>query len=69
MDGGAWWATVHGVVKSQTQLIDFTSSSSSKSHLGHFGLFTASLHFTYLRKQDRTFFFLPPSYSHSTKHH
>ena len=20
MDGGAWWATVHGVVKSQTQL-------------------------------------------------
>ena len=24
MDGGAWWATVHGVAKSQTQLIDFT---------------------------------------------
>ena len=25
MDGGAWWATVHGVAKSQTQLSDFTS--------------------------------------------
>ena len=24
MDGGAWWATVHGVVKSRTQLSDFT---------------------------------------------
>ena len=23
-DGGAWWATVHGVAKSQTQLSDFT---------------------------------------------
>ena len=25
MDGGAWWATVHGVAKSRTQLSDFTS--------------------------------------------
>ena len=25
MDRGAWWATVHGVAKSQTQLNDFTS--------------------------------------------
>ena len=25
MDGGAWWATVHGVAKSQRQLSDFTS--------------------------------------------
>ena len=24
MDGGAWWATVHGVSKSQTRLSDFT---------------------------------------------
>ena len=24
MDGGAWWAAVHGVVKSQTCLSDFT---------------------------------------------
>ena len=23
-DGGAWWAAVHGVAKSQTQLRDFT---------------------------------------------
>ena len=25
MDGGAWWATVHGVTKSQTRLSNFTS--------------------------------------------
>ena len=24
MDGGAWWATVHGVTKGQTRLSDFT---------------------------------------------
>ena len=24
MDGGAWWAAVHGVVRSRTQLSDFT---------------------------------------------
>ena len=24
-DGGAWWATVHGVAKSQTRLSDLTS--------------------------------------------
>ena len=24
MDGGAWWATVHGVAKSQTRLSDLT---------------------------------------------
>ena len=24
MDGGAWWAAVHGVAKSQTRLCDFT---------------------------------------------
>ena len=28
MDGGAWWATVHGVAKSQTRLSDFTFSFS-----------------------------------------
>ena len=25
IDGGAWWATVHGVIKSQTRLSNFTS--------------------------------------------
>ena len=24
MDGGAWWATVHGVAKSRTRLSDLT---------------------------------------------
>ena len=27
MDGGAWWATVHEVAKSQTRLSDFTFTS------------------------------------------
>ena len=26
MDGGAWWAAVHGVAKSQTRLSNFTVS-------------------------------------------
>ena len=26
MDGGAWWATVHGVSKSRTQLSDSTTT-------------------------------------------
>ena len=25
MEGGAWWATVHGVAKSRTRLSEFTS--------------------------------------------
>ena len=31
MDGGAWWATVHGVAKSRTPLSDFTSLHTLKS--------------------------------------
>ena len=27
MDGGAWWAAVHAVAKSQTRLSDFTFTS------------------------------------------
>ena len=29
MDGGAWWATVHGVAKSRTQLSNFTFTFTS----------------------------------------
>ena len=29
LDGGAWWAAVHGVAKSQTRLSDFTYFSLS----------------------------------------
>jgi len=32
MDGGAWWATVHGVPKSRTQLRDFTSLQFTREH-------------------------------------
>ena len=31
MDGGAWWAAVHGVAQSRTQLKRLSSSSSSSS--------------------------------------
>ena len=31
MDGGAWWAAVHGVAKSRTRLKRLSSSSSSSS--------------------------------------
>ena len=30
MDRGAWWATVHGIAKSQTRLSDFISFSPRK---------------------------------------
>ena len=30
MEGGAWWATVHGVAKSRTRLSDFTQSLGTK---------------------------------------
>ena len=33
MDGGAGWATVHGVAKSQTQLSDFTSLQTAEQIL------------------------------------
>ena len=31
MDGGSWWATVHGVTKSRTQLSDCTSNAHALS--------------------------------------
>ena len=31
MDGGAWWATVHGVAKSRTRLSDFTQFQDSSN--------------------------------------
>ena len=40
MDGGAWQAAVHGVLKSQTQLSDFT--------------FTFTFHFHALKKEMAT---------------
>ena len=32
MDGGAWWATVHGVAKGQTRLSKFTYSASMSNN-------------------------------------
>ena len=34
MDGGAWWATVHGVAKSRTRLSDFTFTLFSLAEMG-----------------------------------
>ena len=33
MDGGAWWATVHGVTESRTRLSDFMSNKLDKGKL------------------------------------
>ena len=33
MEGGAWWAAVHGVTKSQTRLSDVTSRDNGTSSL------------------------------------
>ena len=38
MDGGAWWATVHGVAKSQIRLRDFTFTLSILWHCLSLGL-------------------------------
>ena len=35
MDGGAWWAAVHGVTKSRTQLSEFTSQPSEALIMGN----------------------------------
>ena len=34
MDGGAWWAAVHGVAKSLTRLRDFTFAFAFQVNLG-----------------------------------
>ena len=44
MDGGAWWATGHGVAKSRTQLSDFTSFPPLGSQLHGGGLFVCFIH-------------------------
>jgi len=39
--GGAWWATVHGVAKNQTQLSMCTRSWLCKKHKNFFFLFSS----------------------------
>ena len=67
MDGGAWWATVHGVAKSGTQLSDFTftfylylsySEHMDTQRLSGFLCQLPQL-FSYIALP--TFFFSPPS--------
>ena len=41
MDGGAWWATVHGVAKSQTRLSNLNLTNYSE--LGVFSLGTVDI--------------------------
>ena len=38
MNRGAWWATVHGVAKSQTQLGTQTYASVSREGIGYTGM-------------------------------
>ena len=48
MDGGAWWATVHGVAKSRTRLRDFTFFHSLKKNKLICQRSKGSLHMKYL---------------------
>ena len=50
MDGGAWWAAVHGVAKSRTQLSDFTFTF-------HFHQETLQSFFTFCLKGGVIFIF------------
>ena len=43
MDGGAWWATVHRVVKSETRLGDLTFENVNDSTCRRFDLYLLSL--------------------------
>ena len=50
MDGGAWWATVHGVTQSQTRLSDFTFTFNFKplrETLTGIGDMYSHLHFSF----------------------
>ena len=56
MDGGAWWATVHGVTKSQTGLSDFTFTFYSDFSLGLFPYYHPIL---VLSLHNQTLLFVP----------
>ena len=48
IDGGAWWATVHGVAKSWTQLSDFTSLQSNSPSCLDTLTYLLSLHYLFI---------------------
>ena len=47
MDGGAWWATVHGVAKSQIRLSDFTFTFHSSHTSIYLSIYLSSICFIY----------------------
>ena len=51
MDGGAWWATVHGVAKSRTRLSGFTSCLVALYNLQDLSSQTRALQLAYLIAQ------------------
>ena len=62
MDGGAWWATVHGVSKNQTRLSDFTFTFpfplSTVPLLYYHGYYVITIITTYFLRSFLEFFFL-----------
>ena len=46
MDGGAWWATVHGVANSRTRLRDFTHSLTHSLTQTYMGMHITALFVT-----------------------
>ena len=49
MDGGTWWATVHGVEKSQTRLNDPTYTRKERSQIKN-----VTFHFKILDKEEES---------------
>ena len=61
MDGGAWWAIVHGVAKSWTRLSDFSSLTSLQDYaFSHFG---CTITISIIKLLDHIFNFLRNCYT------
>ena len=66
MDGGAWWATVHGVAKSWTRLSDFTFTFHFQETAGTGILW---LFFFFLKIGDKNLIWKMPSLSQEERRH
>ena len=60
MDGEAWWATVHGVAKSRTQLSDFTFFHFLQKHTQDEGIDHQEMD-TFVQEARRPPVYIPPS--------
>ena len=59
MDGGAWWAIVHGVAKSRKRLSDFTFTFNPQLKRLSALVFAVDCFFEFSKTCDHIFFKLP----------